>query len=105
MVSLPVGPPRSFHNSLHTQLHVPSLLKKKNQTKSNQKKTNKSADMCLHARARTDTHQNIKDRVWFGLPLLLSVGVPAQGDFWSVLNILSVTSKKLMIFFSHSNWK
>lgn len=102
VVSLPVGPPRSFHNSLHTQLHVPSLFKKKkNETKSNQKKTNKSAGMCLHARTRTDTHQNIKDRVWFGLPLLLSIGVPAQCDFWSVVNILSVASKKLMIF-SHT---
>lgn len=70
----------------------------KNQTKSNQNKTNKSAGMCLHACACTGTHQNTKHRVWFGLPLLLSIGVPAQCDSWSVVNILSVTSKKLMIF-------
>lgn len=56
MVSLPVGPPRSFHNSLHTQLHVPSLFKKKNQTKSNQKKTKKvQACACMRAHAQTHT--------------------------------------------------
>lgn len=102
MVSLPVGPPRSPHNSLHTKLHVPSLFKL-NQTKIRQIKVQACA--CMH----THTHQNIKHRVWFGLPLLMSVGVPAQCDSWSVVNTLSVASKKLMILLTQQleivSWK